>query len=68
MRIVAFDKNGQAILGVRVDDELIDLSIAAPQLPDDLKNILSAGPEALENIKKTVERNRDRIRGGNFDD
>ena len=55
MRIVAFDKNGQSTLGVRVNNELVDLSIAAPQLPDDLKSILSSGPEALENVKKAAE-------------
>lgn len=54
MRIVAFDKNGQSTLAVRVADELIDLSVAAPQLPTDLKSLLSAGNDIIADIEKAV--------------
>ena len=47
MRMVSFNKAGQAALGVRVADEVVDLAIAAPDLPADLKGLIAAGPEAL---------------------
>jgi 2-keto-4-pentenoate hydratase/2-oxohepta-3-ene-1,7-dioic acid hydratase in catechol pathway len=55
MRIISFNKNGQPALGVRNGEELIDLSIAAPQLPADLKALLTAGPEALKQVASAVE-------------
>lgn len=47
MRIVTFSKSGVPTLGVRRDDELIDLSIAARRLPRDLIGLLAAGKGAL---------------------
>jgi 2-keto-4-pentenoate hydratase/2-oxohepta-3-ene-1,7-dioic acid hydratase in catechol pathway len=48
MGILRFEKNGNAALGVRIDNEVVDLSIAAPQLPTDVADLLRAGPEAME--------------------
>jgi 2-keto-4-pentenoate hydratase/2-oxohepta-3-ene-1,7-dioic acid hydratase in catechol pathway len=55
MRIISFEKNGQPTLGVRNGDELIDLSIAAPQLPADLRGLLMAGPAALQQAATAAE-------------
>jgi len=43
MRIVNFSKGGKPTLAVRQGDRLVDLSIAAPDLPGDLPGLLAAG-------------------------
>lgn len=48
MGILRFEKHGSAALGVRVGDEVVDLSVAAPELPTDVADLLRAGPAALE--------------------
>ena len=48
MRIVNFDKNGTPTLGLRVGRRLVDLSVAAPELPRDLKDLLAGGKRALD--------------------
>ncbi len=40
MRIVAFQKAGGAAIGVRRDDFVVDLSVAAPELPQTLRGLL----------------------------
>jgi len=54
MRISAFDKNGNDTLGVHVGETLVDLSLAAPDLPQDLRGLLEAGQleQAYEVAKK----------------
>ncbi len=42
MRVVAFKQKGQRRLGVEVEDGLIDMSVAAPDLPNDLGEIIKA--------------------------
>ena len=42
MRIVAFEKNGHATIGVRDNEQVIDLSIASPGLPQTLRGLLAA--------------------------
>lgn len=55
MRIVNFLVGNDAHLGVRNGDKVVDLAIAAPQLPRDLGALLAAGPEALATAKKAAE-------------
>ncbi len=47
MRLLSFDLNGAPTAGVRLGDEVIDLGVAAPDLPRDLRGLLAAGPQAL---------------------
>lgn len=47
MRLVTFERDGRATLGARVGSEVIDLRLAAPDLPADLVGLLQAGPGAL---------------------
>lgn len=47
MRILAFDKSGVPTLAVRRGDEIVDLSVAAPDLPRDLPGLLAGGADAL---------------------
>ncbi len=47
MRFVSFQQNGKSRVGLRDGDDVIDLSVAAPELPTDLLGLLQAGPEAM---------------------
>lgn len=56
MRILAFDKSGSPTLGVRRgDDDVIDLSLARPDLPADLPGLLAAGDAALKSARAAAE-------------
>ena len=52
MRLLAFDKDGTPTLAVRRGDEIVDLSLAAPDLPGDVPALLAAGEAALEQVGK----------------
>jgi 2-keto-4-pentenoate hydratase/2-oxohepta-3-ene-1,7-dioic acid hydratase in catechol pathway len=52
MRLVTFEKGGRPVSGVRKDDSLVDLSIAAPELPGDWPAIFAAG--ALDRVAEAV--------------
>ncbi len=52
MRIVAFEKNDAAAIGVRLDEQVVDLSVAAPELPQTLRGLLSAGQAAMDEAGK----------------
>ncbi len=52
MRLVTFDKSGHPAPGVRKDDAVVDLSIAAPDLPGDWPAIFAAG--ALGRVAEAV--------------
>ncbi len=54
MRILTFDKTGTPTLGIRHGDEIIDLSLAAPQLPRDLTALLAAGDEAMAQVAQAA--------------
>ena len=47
MRLARFSHDGRERGGVVVGDELVDLTVAAPELPDDPVALLAAGPDAL---------------------
>ncbi|GAB4150938.1 MAG: fumarylacetoacetate hydrolase family protein [Sphingomonadales bacterium] len=59
MRLVTFempgDRAGAAHVGLRQGDRVVDLSLAAPNLPGDLAGLLAAGPEALAAARKAAE-------------
>ena len=55
MRILAFDKSGNPTLGVRRGDEVVDLSVAAPDLPGDLPALLAGGDDAMAHAKSAID-------------
>lgn len=51
MRFVSFVHDGESRIGLRNQDEVIDLSIVMPELPNDLLAVLQAGPELMAKIE-----------------
>ncbi len=47
MKLVTFLRDGESRIGVAVDDGVVDLSVAAPDLPREMTALLAAGPDAL---------------------
>jgi 2-keto-4-pentenoate hydratase/2-oxohepta-3-ene-1,7-dioic acid hydratase in catechol pathway len=54
MRLLTFDKAGTATVGGRRDGEIVDLSVAAPDLPGDLLGLLRGGDSALARAKAAI--------------
>jgi 2-keto-4-pentenoate hydratase/2-oxohepta-3-ene-1,7-dioic acid hydratase in catechol pathway len=52
MRLLTFDKGGRPTPGVRKDDSVVDLSVAAPELPGDWPALFAAG--ALDRVAEAV--------------
>src|SRR6516225_6448381 len=61
MKLARFFHNGSSRLGAVLDDAILDLSSAAPELPSDMIALLAAGAPALERVRDAVARGRDRI-------
>ncbi|OFZ91291.1 MAG: 5-oxopent-3-ene-1,2,5-tricarboxylate decarboxylase [Betaproteobacteria bacterium RBG_16_64_18] len=55
MRLVTFDRNGAARLGVCVGDSVVDLSKAAPDLPRDLVALIRAGKNAFSAAERAAK-------------
>ncbi len=55
MRIVNFIEDGDARLGVRLGDRVVDLSLAAPHLPRDLGSFFSKGPQVHKEALAAAE-------------
>jgi 2-keto-4-pentenoate hydratase/2-oxohepta-3-ene-1,7-dioic acid hydratase in catechol pathway len=51
MKLATFTYRGSTRLGVVVDDQIIDLTVAAPNLPREMTAFLSAGAEALDDAR-----------------
>ena len=47
MKLVTFTTEGNTRIGVVIDDKVIDLSSAATGLPNDMKNFLIGGDDAM---------------------
>lgn len=55
MRLVTFEKAGATTLGVRRGSEIVNLAVAAPELPTDLTEFLVAGESAMERAHSALE-------------
>ena len=55
MRILAFDKLGQPTLGVRRGEDVVDLSVAAPDLPGDMPALIAGGDDAMSRAKSAAD-------------
>ena len=54
MRFITFKYNGGQRLGVCDGGEIIDLSLAAPDLPTELVDLIKLGPSGLDRVRKAV--------------
>lgn len=54
MRLLAFDKGGVPTIAVRRGDEIVDLSVAAPDLPSDIPGLLGLGDGIMEQVATAV--------------
>ena len=55
MRFVSFIQDGKSCLGVVNDDMVLNLSLAAPDLPQDLLSLLQAGDDAMAKVAQVAE-------------
>jgi 2-keto-4-pentenoate hydratase/2-oxohepta-3-ene-1,7-dioic acid hydratase in catechol pathway len=54
--------DGTLTTAVVVGDEVVDLSVAAPELPREMSRLLAAGPPALDRVQRAAESARGRGR------
>ena len=54
MKLCTFLQAGAPRVGVVIDDAVVDLSIAAPELPHDMVALLALGPDALARAKSAA--------------
>ncbi len=54
MRLLAFDKDGVPTIGVRRGEAIVDLSLAAPELPRDIPGLLALGEGIMQRIAAIV--------------
>ena len=54
MRLLAFQKNGSQHIGALDGEEVVDLSIVAPEVPGELVNIIEGGDACLKQIAEAV--------------
>ena len=55
MKLATYSASGWTRIGVVVDDQIIDLSVAAPWLPVDMVGLFNAGEEALDHHHQALE-------------
>ena len=56
MRFGTFDKDSKAVVGLLDQDEIVDLSLADPQLPKDLRSLLQMGHEGFTRAAQAASR------------
>ncbi|HEY2664837.1 MAG TPA: fumarylacetoacetate hydrolase family protein [Candidatus Binataceae bacterium] len=61
MKLARFSHQGSSRIGAVVDDAIVDLLSAAPDLPTEMIALLAAGPAALERVRGAIAGARDRI-------
>ena len=61
MKLCTFAQSGAPRVGVVLEDEVVDLSQAAPDLPRELVALLAAGPAALARARTAAANARERL-------
>ena len=56
MRFVTFSRDGEARLGLTAGEQVVDLNLADPGLPSDMRAFLEAGAAALDGAVRVRER------------
>ena len=55
MKLATFSQGGSTRIGVVVEHEIVDLAVAAPGLPTEMKALLAAGEDALATARSAAE-------------
>ena len=61
MKLCTFEHDGALRAGVVLEDAVVDLSVAAPELPRDVAALLAAGPDALARAQSAAAGARERL-------
>src|SRR5260370_40602403 len=61
MKLVTFTEGGTTRIGVVVDDSIVDLAAAVPDLPREMTAFLIAGPAAAERAQRAAKDSAHRI-------
>ena len=61
MKLATFSHGGTTRIGVVVDDQIVDLAAAAPELPREMTAFLAAGASALEAARTATSRAGSRL-------
>jgi len=61
MRVVRYDRQGKARLGIREGNEVVDLSHADRELPSDVADLLRGGPDAQEALVSAARSSKTRL-------
>jgi len=61
MRVVRYDRQGSARLGIREGSEVIDLSHVDRELPGDIADLLRSGPDAQDALISAARSSRTRL-------
>jgi 2-keto-4-pentenoate hydratase/2-oxohepta-3-ene-1,7-dioic acid hydratase in catechol pathway len=61
MKLVTFSHGGATRIGLVVDDNVVDLSAAAPELPREMAAFLGEGKAAMERARKAAGQSGNRI-------
>jgi 2-keto-4-pentenoate hydratase/2-oxohepta-3-ene-1,7-dioic acid hydratase in catechol pathway len=56
MKLATFTQSGTTRLGVVVDEQIVDLAAAAPELPREMTALLAAGAPALAKVREVAGR------------
>jgi len=61
MKLATFTHDGVSRIGLVVDDEIVDLAAAAPELPHEMTALLAAEPAALERARAALRSGSPRL-------
>jgi 2-keto-4-pentenoate hydratase/2-oxohepta-3-ene-1,7-dioic acid hydratase in catechol pathway len=61
VKLCTFEHDGTLRAGVVLEDAVVDLSVAAPELPRDVAALLAAGPDALARAQSAAAAARERL-------
>ncbi len=61
MRLLTFTQGGKTRIGAQIDEEVVDFSVAAPDLPTEMVVFLESGEEAMAKAKAGVQSGKGRI-------
>src|SRR2546430_16129619 len=64
MKLATFTHQGNTRIGVVVDDAVVDLAAAAPELPREMAALLAAGAGAMDRARAAATAGKNRIAPG----